>query len=148
MPASPLIDRRHLDFVLHDLCRVEALLAIPRYATHDRTSVDAVVDAAHALALSHFLPHNRRGDVAEPHVVDGRVRIVDDVGAALAAHAAAGFPAMLADHDDGGMQLPYVVALACDGLFAGANVSTAGYALLARGVANLLLAFGTQAQRT
>ena len=147
MPASPLIDRRHLAFVLHDLCDVQALLALPRFASHDRTSLDAVIDAAHALALAHFLPHNRRADANEPHVVDGRVRLVDGVAEALDAHAQAGFPAMLADASDGGMQLPYAVALACDGLFSAANVATTGYALLARGVANLLLAFGTDAQR-
>jgi butyryl-CoA dehydrogenase len=148
MSDSPLIDRRHVHFVLHELCDVDALLSLPRFAAHDRTSLDAVVDAAHALALSHFLPHNRRADADEPRIVDGRVRLVDGVGAALEAHAQAGFPAMLADADAGGMQLPYAVALACDGLFSGANVATAGYALLARGVANLLLAFGTDAQRS
>src|SRR5204863_488796 len=84
----------------------------------DRTSLDAVVDAAHALAISHFLPHNHDGDAHEPRLVDGHVRLVEGVAAALEAHAQAGFPAMLADTGFGGMQLPYAVALACDGLFA------------------------------
>jgi alkylation response protein AidB-like acyl-CoA dehydrogenase len=147
MPDSPLIDRRHLDFVLHALCRVDEMLAWPRFAHLDRAALDAVVDAAHALALAKFANHARRGDVEEPHVVDGRVRLVPEVREALQAHADAGFPAMLADLDDGGLQLPYAVALACDGLFCAANVATAGYALLARGVANVLTSFGTPAQR-
>jgi butyryl-CoA dehydrogenase len=147
MPDSPLIDRRHLAFVLHDVCALDALLAYPRFAIHDRASLDAVVDAAHALALAKFAPHNRDADRDEPVLRDGRVEVIAPVRAALAAHAEAGFPAMLADADDGGLQLPYAVALACDGLFAGANVATAGYAMLARGVANVLAAFGDDAQR-
>jgi butyryl-CoA dehydrogenase len=54
---------------------------------------------------------------------------------------------MQADESQGGMQLPYTVALACDSLFAGANISTSGYALLARGVANLLHAHGSPEQQ-
>ncbi|MGH8030677.1 MAG: acyl-CoA dehydrogenase [Arenimonas sp.] len=144
---DPLIDRRHLATVLHDLCGIDALLAYPRYAHLDRAELDAVVDAAHALALAKFAPHNRRGDTEEPHVVDGRVRIVPEVGEALRAHAEAGFPAMLAGLDEGGLQLPYAVVLACDGLFCAANVATAGYAMLARGVANVIAACGSEQQR-
>ncbi|MEO6172983.1 MAG: acyl-CoA dehydrogenase, partial [Arenimonas sp.] len=45
------------------------------------------------------------------------------------------------------MQLPFSISLACDALFASANVSTMGYAMLARGVANLLKAHGTAEQQ-
>jgi butyryl-CoA dehydrogenase len=144
---DPLIDRRHLQAVLHGLCDVDALLAYPRYAHLDRAALDAVLEAAHALALARFAPHNRRGDVEEPHLVDGRVRIAPEVGEALRAHADAGFPAMLAALDDGGLQLPYAVVLACDGLFCAANVATSGYAMLARGVANVIEACGSDDQR-
>ena len=145
--TDPLIDRRHLDAVLHGFVDLDALLAYPRYAHLDRAALDAVVEAAHALALAKFAPHQRRGDVEEPHVVDGRVRLPAEVGEALRAHADAGFPAILAALDDGGLQVPYVVALACDGLFCAANVSTTGYALLARGVANVLEACGSGDQK-
>src|SRR5688572_2847439 len=144
---DPLIDRRHLQAVLHELCDVDALLAYPRYAHLDRAALDAVVDAAHALALAKFAPHNRRGDTEEPHLVDGRVQIAPGVAEALRAHADAGFPAMLAGLDDGGLQLPYAVVLACDGLFCAANVATSGYAMLARGVANVIEACGSDDQR-
>jgi butyryl-CoA dehydrogenase len=144
---DPLIDRRHLHAVLHELGAIDALLAYPRYAHLDRAAIEAVVDAAHALALAKFAPHNRRGDSEEPRLVDGRVRIVPDVADALRAHADAGFPAMLADLDDGGLQLPYAVVLACDGLFCAANVATAAYAMLARGVANVIAACGSDDQR-
>ncbi len=66
---------------------------------------------------------------------------------ALDAYTEAGFSALLADESEGGLQLPYTVALLSDAPFLAANVSTMGYALLARGVANLLGAHGSAEQK-
>jgi butyryl-CoA dehydrogenase len=147
-PRSPLVDRRQLSFLLHEVLEVESLLALPRHAGGSRETFDAAVDLAHELALAHFLPHNRASDVHEPHVgPDGRVVIIPEVKAALDAYARAGFMAATADEALGGMQLPMVVATACDGLFMAANLATAGYALLARGAADLIRAHGTPEQQ-
>ena len=66
---------------------------------------------------------------------------------ALDAYAEAGFTAMLADESDGGLQLPYCIALLSDAMFLSANVSSSGYFLLARGVANLLGVHGSETQK-
>jgi butyryl-CoA dehydrogenase len=146
MSDSPLLDRRHLDFLLYQVQDTEALCRYPRFAEHSRETFDAVLDAAHDLALARFANHNRASDVDEPAFVEGRVRIIPEVKQALDAYAEAGFSALMADAHEGGLQLPYTVALACDAMFAAANVSTAGYTMLARGVANLLQAHGTPEQ--
>jgi butyryl-CoA dehydrogenase len=146
MPDRHLIDRRHLDFLLHEVEDVAALCRHPRFAEHSRETFDAVLDASQALALGRFADHNRASDVQEPRFVDGRVEIIPQVKQALDAYAEAGFSALLADAGEGGLQLPYTVALGCDAMFAAANVSTVGYALLARGVANLLQAHATPEQ--
>ena len=104
------------------------------------------MEASARLARERFAPHNRAADQAEPRIEDGRVRLHPDVKTALDAYAQAGFSALLADEDDGGLQLPYAVALLCDADFLAANVSTTGYALLARGVANLLGVHGSDEQ--
>ena len=75
------------------------------------------------------------------------MRLIPEVKQALDAYAEAGFSALLADEADGGLQLPYTVALLSDAPFLAANVSTMGYALLARGVANLLGAHGSPEQK-
>jgi butyryl-CoA dehydrogenase len=147
MASAPLIDRRNLDFVLHELLDVASLCRYRRFSEHGRETFDAAIAAAHDLALAKFAPHNRMADSNEPHLVDGRVRIIPEVKQALDAYADAGFPAMMADAEDGGMQLPYSIALACDALFAAANVATAGYTMLAHGVANLLKVYGTPEQQ-
>ena len=146
MTDSRPVDRRNLDFLLHEVEDAGALCRYPRFAEHSRETFDAVLDAAQDLALAMFAGHNRASDEHEPRFVDGRVEIIPQVKVALDAFAGAGFTAMLADADEGGMQLPYTVGLACDAMFVAANVSTAGYTMLARGVANLLQAHGTPAQ--
>jgi alkylation response protein AidB-like acyl-CoA dehydrogenase len=146
MTDTAPFDRRDLDFHLHQVQDAAGLCRYPRFAAHSRETFDAVLDAAQSLALSAFASHNRASDLQEPHFEGGRVRIVPEVKAALDAYAEAGFPALLTDAEEGGMQLPYTVALACDAMFVAANVATAGYALLARGVANLLKAHATPEQ--
>jgi hypothetical protein len=56
MPACPLSDRRHLDFVLYELLGVEDLLRYPRFAEHNRETSDAAIKLAHRVALKKFLP--------------------------------------------------------------------------------------------
>jgi len=147
MSPSTLIDRRNLDFVLHELLDASSLCDYPRFSEHGRETFDAAIAAAHDLALAKFAPHYRQTDADEPHLRDGRVRIIPEVKQALDAYADAGFPAMMADAGEGGMQLPYTIALACDAMFAAANVATAGYTMLAHGVANLLRVYGTPDQQ-
>jgi len=145
--TSPLIDPRHLRFVTDELWPLSALLAYPRYAGHSLEIFQSVLDLSQRLALEKFAPHNRASDLHEPQLVEGRVQIIAEVKQALDAYAEAGFPALLADADEGGMQLPYTLALLSDAMFLAANVATTGYPLLARGVANLLKACGSAAQQ-
>jgi alkylation response protein AidB-like acyl-CoA dehydrogenase len=147
MSSSPLVDRRHLAFVLHELLQVERLCRYPRFAEHARDTFDATLELAHQLAVGTFLPHNRLSDLNEPRMVDGRVELIAEIGAALAAFNDAGFMAVLADAEDGGMQLPFVIAAASDALFAAANVGTVAYPLLARAAANLLAVYASEEQK-
>lgn len=147
MSNSPLIDRRHLDFALYELLNVEQLCRYPRFTEHSRSTFDAAIGLAHQLAVEHFLPHNRKSDLNEPRMVDGKVELIPEIGAAVAAFNDAGFCAALADFDDGGMQLPFVVTQACDAMFSAANAGTIAYPALARAAANLLAVYGTDAQK-
>ncbi|WP_266160046.1 acyl-CoA dehydrogenase [Dyella silvatica] len=147
MPASPLIDRRHLDFMLYELLGIEQLTHYSRFAEHSRETFDAAIALAHQIAESKFLSHNRKNDLHEPHMVDGKVVLIPEIGESLQAFNEAGFAAALADYDDGGMQLPFVVSTACDAMFAAANPGTVAYPALARGVANLLEVYGSDEQK-
>ncbi len=147
MSTSPLIDRRHLDFVLHELLQVERLCQYPRFAEHGRETFDAAIALAHQIAVDKFLPHNRKNDLHEPQMVDGKVELIPEIGEALDAFNAAGFAAALADYAEGGMQLPFVITSVCDALFSAANAGTVAYPTLARAAANLLEAHGSEEQQ-
>ncbi len=147
MSTSPLMDLRHLDFLLYELLQIEQLTQYPRFNEHSRETFEAVIDLAHQLAETQFLPHNRKSDLNEPRMVDGKVVLIAEIGAALDAFNQAGFMAVLADYDDGGMQLPFVISSVCDALFSAANPSTVAYPALARAAANLLHVYGTEEQK-
>jgi len=147
MREMDLIDQRHQQFVLHEVLQVEQLARYPHFCQHNRDTFDAALEVAQQLAVTQFQPHNREADLNEPRVRDGKVHLVPAVAKALAAYREAGFFAAGADEAHGGMQLPYTVALACDALLAGANVATAGYPMLTKGVAHLIERFGSPDQQ-
>ncbi len=147
MNASPLTNRRNLDFMLYELLGVDRLCEYPRFAEHSRDTFGAALDLAHQIALEKFLPHNRKSDLNEPQMVDGKVVLIPEIGEAVQAYNDAGFAAALADYDAGGMQLPFVIAQACDSMFSAANPGTIAYPALARGASNLLAEYGTPEQK-
>ncbi|MCP5471971.1 MAG: acyl-CoA dehydrogenase [Sinobacteraceae bacterium] len=142
-----LIPRRDLDFQLFDVLGLDELLGRPRFADCDRPAVDAVLDAAYALAAARFAPHAALADAAEPRLDGGRVWLPDETQAALAAYAAGGFIGAALPRPLGGLGLPFVVSQACGGVFAAANVAVHSYASLTQGAANVIARFGTDAQR-
>ena len=142
-----LIPRRDLDFQLFDVLGLDEMLRRPRFADYDRPTVDAVLDAAYALAASRFAPHAALTDAAEPYLEDGRVRLPEQTRAALDAYAAGGFVAASFPKPLGGLGLPFLVSQACGAVFACGNVAVYSYALLTQGAANLIAHFGTDAQR-
>ena len=144
---SLLLNRRDLDFLLHEWLDVESLTKRARYADHSRETFDDVLDLAEQIATDHFAPHNRKADANEPVFEDGRVRLIPEVKQALDVFAEAGLVAGTLDEDLGGLQLPVVVGNAVFAWFQAANVGTSSYPFLTIANANLLLAHGSQQQR-
>jgi butyryl-CoA dehydrogenase len=142
-----LIPRRDLDFQLFEVLDAAALCALPRHAEHDRAVFDGVLDAAYRVAALRFAPFAAACDREEPRVADGRAWTIPETKAALAAYNEASFTAAAFDTEDGGLQLPLVVAKACAAVFSSANVAFHSYAALTAGAADLLVSFGSADQR-
>jgi alkylation response protein AidB-like acyl-CoA dehydrogenase len=145
--SSKIISRRDLDFMLFELLEVQTLPRAVRFAEHSRETFGAAIDTALQIATERFAPHRRDADTHEPRLDGGRVVLIPEVGRALKAFVDAGFMAATFDEADGGMQLPRTVATACWALFKGANIATDTYASLTIGVANMIHAFGSVAQK-
>lgn len=144
---SLIVNRRDIDFLLYELFDLEALLGTERYAAYDRPAIGQILDMAQGLAETKFLPFAAALDANEPKFVDGRVEIMPEVAEALRAYAEAGLSAAGFDEDIGGLQLPWIVNMAVNGMFAAANLSVSNYAMLTVANANLLAAFGTKEQK-
>lgn len=147
MSESSLINRRDLDFQLFEVLNAEKLTERPRHADHNRESFAAAIDAAHAIAQEKFAPHNRKSDENEPTFDGNRIHIIPEVREALQAYCAAGFLAPSKDYEQGGMQLPIVVAQACAALFKSANGSTTSYVGLTLANANVIERYGSDSQK-
>jgi butyryl-CoA dehydrogenase len=142
-----LIPRRDLEFQLFEVLDAAALCRLPRYADHDRTVFDGVIDAAYRIAAERFAPFAAASDVSEPRIVDGRAWTIPATKAALTAYNDASFTAATFDAEDGGLQLPLVIAKACTAIFSSANVAFHSYAALTAGAAQLLASFGDEQLR-
>lgn len=145
--TTPLLNDRDLSFLLYEFLDTEALLARPRYAEHSREVFDATLDTARKIAETYFANHNTKGDANEPTFDGETVHLIPETKAAWDAFAAAGFLAAHYDFDEGGMQMPEVILRAVMAYMHAANVATTGYPFLALGAANLIHAFGSEAQK-
>jgi alkylation response protein AidB-like acyl-CoA dehydrogenase len=146
MPA-PLINAQDLEFILFDMLDVEQVCAYPRFADHSRETITATLETARRIAEEKFQPHNRAADLAEPHLENGKVVLLDEVAQAISAFNEAGFAAAHHDFERGGMQLPWTVAQAAFTYFQTANISTVAYPFLTVAAANLIDAHGDDTQK-
>jgi butyryl-CoA dehydrogenase len=142
------IPRRDLDFQVFEVLDAEELCRLPRYAEHDRPVFDGVIDSAYRIAGERFAPFAAACDIEEPRIVDGRVWMIPETKQAYDAYNEAAFTAASFDAEDGGMQLPLLIAKATSAVFSSANVAFHSYSTLTAGAANLLITFGSSDQRT
>lgn len=142
-----IVNRRDIAFLLYECFDAEALFETGRYAGLDRAMLEGMLDIAEAIAEEKYLPCAAALDAQEPAFVDGRAEVLPAVGEALRAYAGAGFFAAGFDRDLGGLQLPYLVTTAINGIFIAANLGIANYAFLTIANANLIAAFGSDEQQ-
>lgn len=95
-----------LSYLVQEWLDMDDLLERPRFANHDRASVDGLLQAVSEVAAKWFEPANRVVDDHEPIFEAGRTIVPDETRAAWQAFVDFGF--MLAVHDEeiGGLQLP------------------------------------------
>lgn len=144
---SHFVDRRNLDFMLDRLLDLPAILSHPRYVDWDREGVAQILDLATQVAGDTFHPNAAETDRDEPRYVNGAVELPRSTHSALAAFRDAGFFGLSFPAEVGGLQAPWLVQTAASGIFTCANTAIASYPFLTVGAANLLMAFGTDAQK-
>ena len=140
---SLIVNRRDLDFVMYEALDLNKILESEHYADYDRESLDAMMDLCQSLAEDQFLPSAGKLDANEPKFIDGKVETIPEVKEAINAYREAGLCTSAYDADIGGMQLPWMMDQALNGMFVCANNPIHTYLFLTQGVANMLNACGS-----
>jgi alkylation response protein AidB-like acyl-CoA dehydrogenase len=145
--TNPLISDRDLAFLLDEVLEVDALLAWPAFAEHDRASIAAYLESCRRFAREALWPSYRAIDAEPPSFRDGRVRVHPRLHELWPRLLELGVITATRPVDAGGQALPFVVSLAAQLYLMAGNLSAYAYAGLTMGAAHLLEVFGDPALR-
>ncbi|MCM2313203.1 MAG: acyl-CoA dehydrogenase N-terminal domain-containing protein, partial [Steroidobacteraceae bacterium] len=116
---------RQMRFTIEHLADFAAVAALPDFSAVDGDTVQAVLEEAAKFASGVLGPINWLGDQQGVQVVNDAVQVPQEFTDAYRQFCAAGWPGIASNPDFGGQGLPKTVALACDEMWAAANVSFA-----------------------
>lgn len=135
-----LISTDYLDFLLFDWLQIAGRKNV------DRETARAILDMSTKLAADDFLLCYREADIHEPRLDQHGVHILPAIIDALSQFRDLGLFGISFPEALGGMGLPQSLSLAVYSIFASANISASGYAMLTAGNARLISTFGAPTQ--
>jgi alkylation response protein AidB-like acyl-CoA dehydrogenase len=137
------VDLRDLKFILFEQLKIQDTLAeAPQFADFDQTFYDSILEEATKLAVEVIAPTNKDGDVIGATFANGTVTCPPSFKEAYDTQVQAGWLAISAKPEYGGMGLPEVMGMAVTDVQTGANMALSIYSGLTKGVGNLLVEFG------
>ncbi|MGD9876298.1 acyl-CoA dehydrogenase [Desulfococcus sp.] len=145
--AQVILDRRDVDFVLHEQLEVETLSKHEKFEEFTRKTIDLIVSEARNLAVKEMLPTLKPGDEEGCTFDKGQVRVPESFHKLHGLFREGGWIAMCDDPEWGGQGMPATVALAAKNFFNGANFPFTLNTLLTHGAGKLVEIFGTEKQK-
>ncbi|MFI5305902.1 MAG: acyl-CoA dehydrogenase [Polyangiales bacterium] len=140
-------DLRELQFVVFEQLRLQELLGKPPFQAWGRDEVELVLAEVHRFACEVSGPLNRTGDEEGCRLIDGQVRAPAGFAEAWKKLHEAGWAVLSADAEFGGQDAPLTLQALANELLSGSNTSFQMYAGLTIGAAELIVSFGTEAQK-
>jgi len=116
---------QQMSFTIAHLADFKDVVALQSYAAVDQDTVAAVLEEAGRFANGVLAPTNWPGDRKGVQVVDQAVQVPAEFTDAYARFREGGWPGIASNPDFGGQGLPKLVAVACDEMWAAANVAFA-----------------------
>jgi len=116
---------KQMRFTIEHLAEFKDVVALPDFNTVDTDMVTAVLEEGARFASGVLAPTNWIGDRQGVKVVDQVVQVPAEFTAAYAKFCAGGWPGIASNPEFGGQGLPKTVSLACDEMWASANVAFA-----------------------
>jgi alkylation response protein AidB-like acyl-CoA dehydrogenase len=145
--AQQIADRRDVDFLLHEVLRVEKMSAHEKFEEFNRKTIDLIISEARNLALKEVLPTQVIGDRQGVHFENGVVTVPEEFKKVYETYREGEWVAMTESIDWGGQGMPRTVALAASEYFIGANLAFMMYPGLTHGAGRLIETFGTTKQK-
>ena len=116
---------QQMRFTIEHLADFKDVAALQSYASVDLDTVEAVLEEAGRFAGGVLAPINWLGDRKGVQVVDQAVQVPPEFTEAYGKFAEGGWPGIAANPDFGGQGLPKTISIACDEMWAAANVAFA-----------------------
>ena len=145
--AQQIADRRDVDFLLHEVLRVEEMSEHEKFEEFNKKTIDLIISEARNLALKEVLPTQVIGDRQGVHFENGVVTVPEEFKKVYETYRAGEWVAMTESIDWGGQGMPRTVALAASEYFIGANLAFMMYPGLTHGAGRLIETFGTAKQK-
>ncbi|HEY0593940.1 MAG TPA: acyl-CoA dehydrogenase family protein, partial [Thermoanaerobaculia bacterium] len=145
--AQLLVDRRDVDFVLHEQLNVEQFAKTDLFPEFNRKAIDLILSEARTLAMKEILPTYAEGDRNGPKFEDGKITVPESFHKAWKAMREGGWMALNEDPEVGGQGMPRSVAVAASDFMMAANFAFIMYSGLTHGAGELIQAFGTEKQK-
>lgn len=145
--AQVIIDRRDVDFILHEQLEVEKLSDHEKFEEFNRKTVDLIISEAKNLAVKEMLPALKIGDEEGCTFDKGQVRVPEAFHKIHRLFTEGGWIAMCDAPEWGGQGMPATVALAAKNYFNGANFPCTLNYILNHGAGKLVETFGTEKQK-
>jgi alkylation response protein AidB-like acyl-CoA dehydrogenase len=145
--AEKHFSRRNLDFTLFEVLNTESLTQYDYFNAHDRDTFGMVMDAATEIAEKIMKPAFVDADRKQPELVNGNVKVHQGVHDFYKAYSESGFLSAPFSFDYDGQQVPKTVVTAAEFICGSANNAFIMYPDLTKGAANLILTYGTPAQK-
>jgi len=116
---------KQMRFTIEHLAEFQHVLALPDYNAVDAEMAAAVLEEAGRFAAGVLAPTNWVGDRKGVQVIDNAVQVPAELTAAYAQFCEAGWPGIASNPEFGGQGLPKTLSIACDEMWAAANVAFA-----------------------
>ena len=116
---------QQMRFTIEHLADFADVAALQAYSGVDVDTAAAVLEEAGRFAAAVIAPTNALADREGVEVVDRGVQVPEEIKAVYQAFRDGGWPGIAASPDFGGQGLPKTIAIACDEMWAAANVSFA-----------------------
>ena len=143
--SAPLND---IQFVLNDFCRLDDIMALPKFADVDSATVPDLLAEAARFFEETFAPLNSVGDTMGSHRNDdGSVTTPAGFKEAYSAYVEAGWGAVGFDPGFGGGGFPWLVNIALQEIMNSANMALTMAPLLTQGAIDAIMHHGDEIQR-